>query len=364
MNRRRLILACLAAALLAAAGYSALWLYAARTVRDGLAQWTLAARAAGATVDYGTPSLTGYPFALRLAAAAPSFAAPGGRWRWSGDGVAAEVWPWSPRTVIFHPLGREQVSYPSAGGVETVATADSAAAIRASFDAHGRLAAGSIDAESLALTTSFVAPGVAPAPAAAPITATGLHAELTIEAGAGEPEAGQPPPGPGLTASADLALKIDDLTLPGAKDSPLGPHLSRIAGAAQLLGRIAAGPVRPSLAAWRDSGGTLEIKNAALAWGPLELSGNATVALDAALQPEGAATANISGFEQAIEALVAHGLVKPDTGQFLAAALTVMSQTQHGDRSSTITVPLSVQRQRLLVGPFKLMALPTVDWPG
>ena len=359
MARRRLILVSLAAVALAAAGgYTALWLYAAHAVEGGLAQWTAAARAAGANVEYGAPKLSGYPLALRLSVGSARVTAPHGLWRWSGDGLAAEVWPWAFRTVRIHPLGRQEASFPFAGGTETVATQDESAEIVARFDPRGRFVEGTFEAARLSLAAVLVMPGGAASPAPAPITAAGLHLEIAVP-----PPPATPPQGPDLPPSLDLELSAADLDFPAAASSPFGPHVSQLAATLQLMGRIEPGPPRAALAKWRDSGGTLEVRSLALDWGPLGLSGNATAALDAQLQPEGAASTQIRGYRATIQALEARGLIRPEAGSLLATFLTLMAKGQHNGDASTLSVPLSIQHQRLYVGPFGLMNVPAIEWP-
>jgi hypothetical protein len=357
-RRRRLQISVALALALVAAGYTVLWLYAAHAVRAGLAQWTETARAAGATVEYGTPELSGFPLALRFAVAQPRIVGPRELWHWSGDGLEAEVWPWAFRTVRVHPIGRQEASFPVAGGVETLTTDDETAEIVASFDGRGRFNHGTVDAARLKIGHALVVPGAQPAPPASPITAAGLHIELGVPA---LPDT--PPAGPDLPPSLALVLTVDDLDLPEAAASPFGPHVSHIATDLELMGKIAPGPPRAALAAWRDAGGTLELRRAALDWGPLDLSGNATVTLDGNLQPEGAASTAIRGYDATIRALVARGLIGPQSGAFLSAALNLMAKGQHDGDGSTLSVPLSIQRQRLFVGPFGLMNVPAVDWP-
>jgi hypothetical protein len=359
MARRRLILISLAAALaLVAAGYTALWLYAAHAVRAGLVQWTDAARAAGMTVEYGTPELSGFPLALRFAVARPHVVGPHELWHWSGDGIEAEVWPWAFRTVRVRPIARQEASFPVAGGVETLATDDETAEIVASFDGSGRFTYGTVDAARLTIARSLARPGAAPAPSPAPITVAGLHMALGVPTLPDMPAAG-----PDLPASLALTFAADDLDLPEAAASPFGSHVRQIAIELQIMGKIAPGPPRAALAAWRDAGGTLELRRLDLDWGPLDVSGNATVALDGNLQPEGAAGTTIRGYDATIKALVARGLIGPQTGVFLSAALTLMAEGQHNRDPSALSVPLSIQHQRLFVGPFGLMNVPAIDWP-
>ena len=55
---------------------------------------------------------------------------------------------------------------------------------------------------------------------------------------------------------------------------PLGPHIASLAIDGHLNGPVPPGRTATEQAkAWRDGGGSLEIRHLALVWGPLDLTG-------------------------------------------------------------------------------------------
>jgi hypothetical protein len=145
-------------------------------------------------------------------------------------------------------------------------------------------------------------------------------------------------------------------------DLPLGKEITRAALKASLLGDLPRAPVpAQSLALWRDDGGTVDLKRLDLAYGPLTVRGEGTAALNRALQPMGAFTARIEGFNETVEALQKRGLLRDSdaaSAKFLLGALALRKPTQ----PPSIDVAVTIQERRLFVGPVALLTLPEVRW--
>ena len=345
--RRPLAIALAAAAvLLLAAGYSLFWLSAAGTVSDGLAAWSAARRGEGFAVAYDPPVSSGFPFSLRLRLGHPSVAQPAQRWHWRAEAVEAETRPWAFRHVTVRPLGHQELGIPAGDASATVSV--DAAALSATLDLDSR--GGLVHATAAGDTIALTAPGLA-----GPAGVHRLALELTLP-----PSPPAPAPGPSLPPSVVLSFRLEEVTLPPANAGPLGPTLGWIAANCQLLGPLEHGSPRAALSAWRDAGGTFELKAVSLAWGALALSGDATLALDDELQPEGAASVKIRGYSQTIDALVAQGLVKRTNALLVKAALDLIAKRPADGGTPELTAPLTLERQQLSVGPFGLVRLPQV----
>ncbi len=335
--------------LLILAGYTGFWFHEAGVVRDGLAEWTAVQRAAGLTVAYEGPRLSGFPLRIAVRLEHPVLADPVRHWRWSGEAVSAAVFPWAFRHVTVHPIGRQELTFTTGG--ETALMTASAAAATAVVDvsARGSLERGSFDATDM----SVALPG-----ASAAATVHLAHVELAL------PAAPAAAAGPALAPSLTIALSLTEIALPGAEGSPLGASLGWLGAEGQLRGPLEGKSPLAALTAWRDAGGTLELKSFSLAWGPLELSGNATLALDPAMQPEGAGTAQIRGFDETIDALVGNGLVKPNDGAIAKGVLGLLAKTPADGGPKVLSVALTIQKQALYAGPIRLLRLPTIKWAG
>jgi hypothetical protein len=159
-----------------------------------------------------------------------------------------------------------------------------------------------------------------------------------------------------LSASLDLT----GVTLPVAVP-PLGKTIEHLATTAAVKGSIPGGPHRQALAAWRDDGGTLEIGRFDLNWGDLQLGAKGTLALDEALQPIGALTALIRGYNEIIDALVAQGSMRSGDAAMAKLALGLLAK-EGPDGKYEISAPLALQNGYVFLGPARLSRMPIFTW--
>ena len=153
------------------------------------------------------------------------------------------------------------------------------------------------------------------------------------------------------------------VVLPPVLEWPLGPNIDRL-----LFDLVVTGPVprSPDLAeraeAWRDGGGAVEVRRLELAWGEVSLSGGATLALDARLQPMGAANARVGGYAAALRALTSSRLLTPRSAAAAGAVLSLMARRPPEGGAPVVEVPLSLQNRTLALGRIPLLRLPELVW--
>ena len=165
-----------------------------------------------------------------------------------------------------------------------------------------------------------------------------------------------------------FALILDDADLsplpldPAVRDT-LGTRIERATTQVRLRGDLDPTFVSAErLAQWRDAGGTIDIEQVQLHWGTLHIAGEGTVALDAALQPEGAFTVRIAGLDKLINVLEARGRVRPQQAAIARIALAVLTRTPSDGGPPEARVPLTVQNRVLSIGPVPLLTLDLIDW--
>ena len=135
-----------------------------------------------------------------------------------------------------------------------------------------------------------------PWPAFADVIADNLHADTPIggDASVGSlrlhldfsPEAQSGAP------ALEFSLRAEAISPPSGIVRPLGPRIASLEMDGALNGPVPVGrTLAEQAAAWRDGGGSLEVRHLALVWGPLDLTASATLALDDQLQPMGAGSA-------------------------------------------------------------------------
>src|SRR5262249_30973559 len=78
-----------------------------------------------------------------------------------------------------------------------------------------------------------------------------------------------------------------------------------------LTGPLPWGGTPDALTRWRDAGGTLELRQIAVAWSGLTLDGDGTAALDDQMRPEGVLTLRLDGLQPTLQRLTEEGALPP-----------------------------------------------------
>jgi hypothetical protein len=328
-----------------AGGYFAFWRHVARQLEAGVEAWAAEQRALGNEVALAWDGIGGFP--LRFAA---TFRDPSIRWRgpredvaWSGATLHAEMAPWNLRRIEVRSDGAHTASLQLAGDPAEWRLATTGAA-------------GTIDLYNNGLLRGF--------------TLALRQPDLTL------------PDGTVLASAAATAMLDQPMTPPTDFNMPLGRVTLDVRGMAlpsgtrlltedavetlsfdaTLKGPMPLAPLKDALAAWRDAGGVVDVNRFAFSQGPLGVTGNATLALDAALQPEGAGTITATGLSEALEILIRDGVIPADRA--LIARTTTKALEKPGlDGRLQATVGLSLQNRTVSFGPVPLFALQPIAWP-
>ncbi len=334
------------AAIALGAIYVGSWYYAAALARDSLLNWVEAQRREGAVVAFERMDIGGFPFHLRLVLDKPAFSLPDADmpWGWEAGRVTAEMRPWNFQQVTLHAPGRHALMWTANGARRT------AEGHAGSLKAQVRFEAGQPVASHVEVD-------------AADLTGNGPLDRLTLGRGTLDLALSPVAVATDRTPVADIRLAARDLGAPTAWGLPLGADIAALELAAAVLGGVPPGPLVDALAGWRDDGGTVEVRHLGLAYGPLALTADGTLALDADLQPIGAFTTRIEGFFETVDALREKGIIRSQDAVTAKMVLGVLSKRNDAGRAS-LTVPLTVQDRRLYVGPVPLAAIPPVRWQG
>ena len=341
--RRILVWLGLVAAVLVA-GDVLLWRWSEAQLRDGFAAWAAAQRAEGYTVTSGPARTSGWPLAAEMTISDLSLSGPlvdlPISVTWTAQSVSLRIGLLHPRTLLISVAGDQHLRL--GGGLDLPFTADAqqmTIPLQPGVPAH-----------SAALEVTQLHAGGA----LAGLTVAHLRADSDLK-----PAALQGEPALSLTASAT------NIALPQSPQLrwPLGPTIASVTLNASVTGPM---PLTPTLIAraigWRDGGGTFEVQHATLQWGPLDLSGSATIALDEHLQPMGAATAKIKGYVATLDAFAAGHLIPPQAAMAAKAVLGLMAHTPEGGGQPEVEVPLTLQNRTLALGRIPLARLPEFSW--
>ena len=99
-----------------------------------------------------------------------------------------------------------------------------------------------------------------------------------------------------------------------------------------------------------------------LGWGPLDVRGSGSFGLDRALQPTGRGSLRITGFKQAIDALIRAGIVTANNGRVASTLLSLVSRPG-SDGVPEAELPFSLQDGLLVSGAIPLLKLPPLALP-
>ncbi len=292
-------LSLLAVPILLVALHSFYWQWMSRSLDDGLRAWTARRIAAGWRIGTAAPVGGGWPLAATLTLPAPVVTAPDGT-TWTAERVVLRI-------DLLRP-GR----------------------LRADAAGHQRLTLGS--GGQIALTADRMRLDL-------PL------AELRFT---------------GADAPAEFSLAATGISLPPSPASSLGSSIASLSATGNVshVAELPEAGITTQARRWRDYGGTLDLRDFALNWGSLDVTGSATLALDDRLQPKGDAAAEITGFAPAIAQLTDAGAIPPQGAMLATAALTLLAGT-----TGTAAIPLHLEAGRLSARQIPLLAVPEIAWP-
>jgi hypothetical protein len=338
-----------AAILLLALGsaYTAYWLVAADRLKDGLGAWAEGIRGQGLDASWQNSRVTGYPFSFRLNLAGLRLRgnASAGDFDLQSPSVTGSIRPWNFRDwVLTAPQGLEatitQRQVPLARITANAATG--AVSVGAAADAPG------VTRIWLNLKDASAEPGGEPT---GRVTAASGDFWVMLP--------GQPARGDN-ERSLGIAAGLHGVAIP-AVPAPFAGKIDNVGFGISVMGTIPAAPARQAADAWRRAGGTVELDHIDLAWGNLQISGSGTLALDAELQPVGAFSGAIAGYDQLLAGLVAAGRMRANDAGLARIALGFLAKGGPDGRPR-IETPFTIQNGQMYLGPVKLGPAPRIDW--
>ncbi len=334
--RRAFGIGLVAAVCAIAAVYTGWWFWMADRIVSGIEDWRTARASEGIRVNVAGIDISGFPGRISVRLNGAAIGAETGLWAVNVPLVSARISPFDVRRVEGAISGRvlAAAAYPRFAGAYEM----DADAVTYTVDL------------ATALNVNLVAAGIHVRRTDRPMDMTLDDMTLTAQV---LPDDG----GHRLTVDADsFVLMNSPLT-------PFGDTVQRAQTTLDILGPLLPiGATRDSLRHWSNAGGVAEVRSLLIDHGDLRLRGEGTVTLDAGLQPEGAFSARVGGYAEAIDALAGGGLMSPDEARVAKAVLGLMSSRPAPGRPREIEVPLTVQDRTLSAGPIRILRLPEIDW--
>jgi len=320
--------------------YSAFWFIVAARVEDGVARWAASLHAQNLDLSWGAIRVGGFPLSFRVALSKVRL-----------SDLAATA----PNRELQVPLLSGSASPLSLRSWQLTAPeglnarANLAAGTVATLSAHR--ASGSVAIADEGGATLWFSLSAPVAEAGGHFAARDLDLWLTL------------PPHPPQTHAErafGMAADLRGLSLPTVP-APFHNPVDEITFGVTLMGSIPSAPAREAAAAWRDSGGTLELDHLMVRWETLGITLSGTVALDADLQPIGAFSGAVAGYGELLKALVTAGQMRASDARLAQFALGMLAKPGPDGRPE-IATSFTIQNGEMFLGPVKLGKVPRIVW--
>jgi hypothetical protein len=305
---------------------TAAWLFACMRLEDGVRTGAVAAEAEGWTMRAGPSAWAGWPIAAEVRfptvtiRGSQSVFPPG--LAWSAERVRLRVGLTHPTILAVIAEGAQTIA---AKGVPAVPFRTELS--RAAIDLNGR----------------------------DPARVRIARLEAALPAGSlriGAAELQLPPDG--------LTADLTDITVPGGGGHELSPAIGSFRLQAHATRPFPAAPIAAESArAWRAAGGSIEVSNAALIWGPLAASGRVSIGLDERLQPGADGTIAATGLSDFLDALVGTEALARPAAVATKAVVAILSAPAEG---GPVSLPLAFHDGVLSIARVPLLRLPPLVW--
>jgi hypothetical protein len=337
---RKLWIAVLAVPLLLIAADTLYWFIAKRNLEDGVAAWVAQARVEGWTITTGKSEAGGWPVAATLSV--PAVRLQGGDrdilggLTWTAERLVLRVSLLRPRILVVEPQDEQQLRL--SGNPAVAFTASHMQAALPIAEPWPRFA--NIGVTDLRMAGDLATVG-----------SLRVHLDFTPEAHANQPAIG-------------LTMVTERLGLPPGPARALGAYVESLVIEADVSGPVAPGrTVTDQAKAWRDAGGSLNIRRVALQWGSLDLTAHAKLMLDDQLQVAGDGSVQATGYGEALDALASHGGISRSGATAAKAVLSLLASNPENGGPPSVDVPLTLKYRTLSMRQVPLVRLPELDWP-
>ena len=326
---------------IAVAGYTGYWFIAAGEIGDRIDDWAEKQRAEGLEIETGGTYVAGFPFRFEVTLREPRIHDTRNGWRWATDSLRVEASAWDFSEVTVFPDRRNAVQVLLEDGEWRNIDAqigDGQLVVR--LDEDGRFREVALDLQGLEVAGVWQQ-GVAQVGS---LQANGVAID---DDGSGE-------------EALKTSIAVRDAVLPSDLAEGLGESLDFLDIDASVVGSIPSERgTNEAITAWRDAGGTLELNVFSVRWGPLGIESAGTIALDGAMRPIAALTADIIGYGDVIDALIMSNMI-PLGDAFIAKVAFNMLAEKPEDGGPPVLrgVPVTAQDGTLTVATIKVAELP------
>ena len=329
------------AVVIAVAGYAGYWFIAAGEIGDRIDEWAEQQRAQGLEIETKGTEVAGFPTRFEVTLREPRIHDTRNGWRWAANSLRAEASAWDFSEVTVFPDRSNSVQVLVAGGEWRNIDAeigDGQLIVR--LDDDRRFREITLDLQGLEVAGAWPE-------AVAQVGTLQANGVAIDDDGTGE-------------EVLKTSIAVRDAVLPSDLAEGLGETLDFLDIDASVVGSIPSERgTNEAITAWRDAGGTLELTGFRVRWGPLGVETSGTIALDGAMRPIAALTADIIGYGDVIDALIMSNLIPLGEGFIAKVAFNMMAdKPEDGSAPVLRGVPVTAQDGTLTVATIKVAELP------
>ncbi len=319
-------------------GWSVYWVGMSEFVRNSIEDWVERTNQNGLQMQYEKLAVSGYPFWFDIRLENITLLLQRSiKWGYRSPLIIARFRPWQPSKVFLDLRGQHELD--ALGPVQFAAQALTSVI---QMDDRG---SSSVIIDGQGMNANLYRHGT--------LSVKNMALKISWNEGVGLDEDADP------TLRMDIHLNL--LNVPKAWALPLSNEVSTFHLAVRLEGLITPSAKVDGIAEWRDNGGILEITGIQVRYGPLQLDGNGTFALDGNLQPIGALTMRIEGFMETLDILAQQRVIGMGQATAIKLMLAALTGRSHGD-AGHLEVPLTIQDGHLKLQSMDLMKIPEIDW--
>lgn len=325
---------------IAAAGYTGYWFVAAGEIGDRIETWAEAQRARGLEVESAGTRVAGFPLRFDVVLSRPRVRDAGNGWGWEADTLRARMRPWDFSAVTVFPDRHNVLRIRDGGEWRRIDWRADDGRLVLRLDGARRIGGAVLELRGVSVE------GVWRRGAARVESLRASGAALADDGERGE--------------AFGITLAMRDLALPDDLGEALGETLAFLDIDARVVGPIGEGEqTGETVAAWRDAGGTLELNDFRVRWGPLGIESNGTVALDGEMRPVGALTADVIGYGDVIDALIMSNMIPLGDAFIAKVAFNLLAdKPEDGGPPVLRGIPVTARDGTLFVGPVKVADMP------
>lgn len=159
-----------------------------------------------------------------------------------------------------------------------------------------------------------------------------------------------------------LEGQATNITVPPNMREPFGPMITTMAANFRVMDHVPDFRKKQSMNIWNQDSGVVEFDKLHMEWGLLNVTAKGTLGFDDDLQPEGAFSSSLGGYQIVLKALKDYGFIAPRQEAMMDSALTLFAKPTGSGESAAIDLPITVQLGGVFFGPLKIFGFPEIQW--